>query len=69
LYQIYKEQGSSFARRYRELLRATGSLPAVEVARKAGFDIETPDFWLRAMSTFEEDVRFLEDEAQKSARE
>ena len=63
LYQIYKEQGSSFARRYRDLLKATGSLPAVEVARKAGFDIETPDFWLRAMSTFEEDVRFLEDEA------
>ena len=68
LYQIYREQGSSFARQYRDLLRATGSLPAADVARKAGFDIETLDFWLHAMSTFEEDVRFLGDEAQKSAR-
>ncbi len=60
LYSLYKKKGLSFAARYRELLRATGSLPAVEVARRAGFDIETPEFWKGAMMAFEPEVAFLE---------
>ncbi len=60
LYSLYKKEGPSFAARYRELLRATGSLPAVEVARRAGFDVETPEFWKGAMMAFEPEVAFLE---------
>jgi len=60
LYSLYKKEGSSFAARYRELLRATGSLPAVEVARRAGFDIEKAEFWRDAMAALEPEVNFLE---------
>jgi len=66
LYSIYKEEGQSFAAKYRELLRFTGSLPAAEVARRAGFDIERPEFWQSAMKTFEHEVEFLE--AQSNTR-
>ena len=60
LYSIYKKEGQSFAAQYRELLRSTGSLPAAEVARRAGFDIEKPAFWQTAMKAFEHEVEFLE---------
>jgi len=63
LYSLYRKEGAPFAARYRELLRATGSLPAVEVARRAGFDIEMPDFWESAMAAFEPEVAFLEEQA------
>ncbi|MHB0897829.1 MAG: M3 family oligoendopeptidase [Spirochaetales bacterium] len=56
LYERYREEGQGFARVYRELLAETGSASAVEVTRKAGFDIETPDFWLSALSVFERQV-------------
>ena len=56
LYERYKAEGPAFARVYRELLAGTGSASAVEVTRKAGFDIETPDFWLSALSVFERQV-------------
>jgi len=60
LYSLYEEQGGAFASKYRELLRLTGSLPAVDVARRAGFDIETPDFWRGAMRPLAREVEFLE---------
>lgn len=63
LYSLYEAQGGAFASKYRELLRLTGSLPAVEVARRAGFDIETPDFWRGAMKPIEREVEFLEAQA------
>lgn len=65
LFSLYKKEGAPFAARYRELLRATGSMPAAEVARRAGFDIETPDFWKGAMAAFEPEVAFLEEQAAK----
>ncbi len=64
LYSLYEEQGAAFASRYRELLRLTGSLPAVEVARRAGFDIEAPEFWRGAMRPLKREVEFLEQQAK-----
>lgn len=63
LYRRYREEGASFVPQYRALLRATGSMPAAEVARMAGFDIESPDFWMEAMREFEPEVEELEQEA------
>jgi len=60
LYGLYRQEGASFAPRYREILRSSGSLSAVEVARRAGFEIESPEFWRTAMQVFEQDVAFLE---------
>ncbi|MGB4585668.1 MAG: M3 family oligoendopeptidase [Rectinemataceae bacterium] len=53
LYERYKSEGPGFAQTYRQLLGQTGSASAVEVTRKAGFDIEKPEFWLSALSIFE----------------
>lgn len=66
LYSLYKRDGAAFVPRYRELLRATGSRPAIEVARRAGFDIETPEFWRNAMAAFEPEIEFLEARASVS---
>ncbi len=64
LYSLYEEEGEAFASKYRELLRLTGSLPAVEVARYAGFDIETPEFWRGSMRPLAREVEFLERQAK-----
>ncbi|HWP67789.1 MAG TPA: peptidase M3, partial [Rectinemataceae bacterium] len=53
LYERYRNEGPGFARTYRELLAETGSASAVEVTKKAGFDIEKEEFWSSALSTFE----------------
>lgn len=45
LYAEYEKQGSSFGDVYNELLLSTGSTSAVDVTAKAGFSIETPEFW------------------------
>lgn len=52
LYERYRKEGPGFAAIYRGLLAETGSASAVEVTAKAGFDIETPDFWRSALSGF-----------------
>ncbi len=51
LYSLFRDEGRSFAGRYRELLRLTGSADAVAVARSAGFNIESPDFWRRGIAS------------------
>ena len=45
LYARYEAEGPAFAAAYRGILEDTGRASAVEVAAKAGFDIEKPDFW------------------------
>ena len=47
-------------RAYREILAETGSADAVEVCRRAGFDIETPAFWKRGLSVFEKQTAEFE---------
>lgn len=57
LYERYRKEGPAFAAAYRNLLAETGSASAVDVAAKAGFDIEKPDFWLSAMTVFERQAK------------
>jgi oligoendopeptidase F len=45
LYSRYRREGPGFASTYREILRDTGRKSATEVARSAGFDIESREFW------------------------
>jgi oligoendopeptidase F len=52
LYARYREEGPTFADTYRRLLGDTGSASAVEVTRRAGFDIETPTFWAKGLDVF-----------------
>lgn len=53
LYARYKKEGTDFAKVYRDLLSETGSASAVDVCKKAGFDIETVAFWKQGLSVFE----------------
>jgi pepF/M3 family oligoendopeptidase len=66
LYARYEAEGPSFAKTYRELLADTGRMSAVELTAKAGFDIETPDFWRSALSKFESQTAELESIAAAS---
>ncbi|MFA6506299.1 MAG: M3 family oligoendopeptidase [Treponemataceae bacterium] len=50
LYARYEKEGAAFATDYRALLRMTGSAGAVDVGRKAGFDMENIDFWRSGIS-------------------
>jgi pepF/M3 family oligoendopeptidase len=52
LYARYREEGPAFAAAYRRLLADTGSASAIEVTRKAGFDIETEEFWREGLGVF-----------------
>jgi pepF/M3 family oligoendopeptidase len=60
LYDRYRSEGPGFAAVYREILAETGSANAVEVCRRAGFDIETPAFWKRGLSVFEKQTAEFE---------
>lgn len=52
LYAMFKEEGPSFLPRYEAFLRSSGSAMAHEVAKQSvGVDLETPEFWARAIST------------------
>lgn len=53
LYAKYREQGESFRETYDTLLEMTGRASAVDVTRSAGFDIETEDFWMSAITIIE----------------
>jgi oligoendopeptidase F len=56
LYERYRQEGPAFASTYRELLASTGSASAVDITRKAGFDIEKRDFWDTSLSIFARQV-------------
>lgn len=65
LYEKFRTEGPSFARAYTQLLGETGSDSAVAITRKAGFDIESVEFWKSALSVFERQT----DEFEALARE
>lgn len=52
LYERYRKEGPGFAKAYRRLLSETGAASAVELTKKAGFDIESPEFWLSSLQVF-----------------
>ncbi len=52
LFARYKKEGPSFARTYEEILLDTGRMNAVELTRRAGFDIERAEFWQTGIDVF-----------------
>ncbi|NLJ46202.1 MAG: M3 family oligoendopeptidase [Treponema sp.] len=56
LYETYRRQGPSFAETYREILLQTGRMSAVDLTRRAGFDIEGREFWLGGIEVFNRQV-------------
>lgn len=59
LYARYEAEGDSFADVYRSILQDTGSYSCEEICRKAGFDIETEEFWKSGIKLFEEEITVL----------
>lgn len=49
LFSLYKEKGSSFTTQYRDILCKTGKTRAEDIAREAGFDLESPGFWEKGL--------------------
>lgn len=52
LHAQYQQQGKDFPQVYQNLLRDTGSYSCEEVCRRAGFDIESKEFWAAGIKTF-----------------
>ena len=59
LYSNYRTQGKTFADVYKSLLKDTGRLSCEDLCRKAGFDIETKEFWALGIKSFEEELVVL----------
>jgi oligoendopeptidase F len=68
LYARCEEEGASFSGTYRRILEDTGRMSAVELTAKAGFDIETPDFWRAGLALFARQAAELEDIAARAPR-
>jgi oligoendopeptidase F len=61
LYAQYQEEGAAFVPKYRALLNATTISSVEEVARMAGIDLTTPDFWRQSLKTVSDSIDlFLE---------
>jgi len=52
LYARYRKEGPAFARTYEEILLETGRMDAVELTKRAGFDIESKEFWKSGIDVF-----------------
>jgi pepF/M3 family oligoendopeptidase len=60
LYARYRKEGPGFVKVYRKLLSETGAMSAVELTKKAGFDIESQEFWLSSLQVFARQVEAFE---------
>lgn len=63
LFNRYKNEGDSFAQTYTEILRNTGSFSCEDVCKKAGFNIESLEFWESGINTFKEELAALKEYA------
>jgi oligoendopeptidase F len=63
IYRRYVEEGEALIEPIFDLLRAGGSAPPGELARRVGFDIEDPGFWSAGLDT----LSVLVDEAEALA--
>jgi pepF/M3 family oligoendopeptidase len=52
LYARYRKEGSAFAKAYEEILLETGRMDAVSLTARAGFDIESKEFWKSGIDVF-----------------
>ncbi|MBE6350829.1 MAG: peptidase M3 [Spirochaetaceae bacterium] len=60
LYSKYQSEGASFSKTYENLLKNTGKFSCEEICKQAGFNIESKEFWLSGIKTFEEELELLE---------
>ncbi len=60
LYQQYQEQGEAFVPIYQQILAAGGSVAPAELLRKAGIDLNDPEFWQGGYDFIEELIQELE---------
>ena len=56
LYGLSKQQGPSFVEVYKRLLGETGIRTADDLARTAGFDLQSPAFWRQGIAVIETQV-------------
>ena len=68
LHAQYQQQGASFAEKYQSLLKDTGSFSCEEVCRRAGFDIETKEFWAAGIASFNSELEALLDYEKSLAK-
>ncbi|WP_026476688.1 M3 family oligoendopeptidase [Alkaliphilus transvaalensis] len=61
IYSEYLKRGESFVEEYDQLLRATGKNSIRDVAKMAGIDVASKDFWRSSLKLIEEDIeKFIE---------
>lgn len=60
LYEIYQNEGESFVEKYNDILRATGKMSVVDVAKLANIDVESVEFWDLAFKSIVEDIELFE---------
>ena len=68
LYARFEKEGAAFPTVYTSLLKDTGSASCEEVCRKAGFDIETKEFWESGIRVFASELKELKAYAASLAR-
>jgi len=60
LYSQYKEKGRSFVAQYDKMLSVTGRMTIANIARTAGIDIHSVDFWRSSLELIQQDIeKFL----------
>lgn len=59
LYARFQKEGSNFATTYKEILQNTGTYSCETVCKKAGFDIETKEFWASGIKVFANELEEL----------
>jgi oligoendopeptidase F len=60
LYARFLAEGPGFAQAYRHILRKTGMASCESVAREAGLEIGSEDFWLSGLAFIEAQVAQFE---------
>lgn len=65
LFDAYSRSPAEFPGQYSKLLAQTGSTDAVSLCRSAGYDIESPEFWLGGIRIIEGYVSLFEEEVGK----
>ncbi len=61
LFNVYRQEGSSFAPKYIDVLAAGGSDKPEQILAKVGVDLTNPKFWRQGLATIDEMVTQLED--------
>lgn len=60
LIQAYRKEGDKFVPKYLDLLKAGGSLSPKDNLIRAGFDIDSTDFWKQGLILIEQRITQLE---------